>query len=101
MMETILVDHIPVKVTKEDVLRKLGMPADHRFGSDIEEVIAEAEPIANAKLLYAEAKIEARTEDTVTIGGVEFKGKDLAEALKGVDTVYPYICTCGRELNDY
>ena len=100
-METILVDHIPVKVTKEDVLRKLGMPADHRYGSDIEKVIAEAETIANAKLLYAEAKIEARTEDTVTIGGVVFKGRDLADALKDVDTVYPYICTCGRELNDY
>lgn len=100
-METVLVDHIQVKVTKEDVLQKLGMPADHRFGGDIEEVIAEAEPIANAKLLYAEAKIDARTEDTVTIGGVEFKGKDLADALKDVDTVYPYICTCGRELNDY
>lgn len=100
-METVLVDHIPVKVTKEDVLRKLGMPADHRFGSDIEAVIEEAEPIANAKLLYGEAKIEGRTEDTITIGGVEFHGKDLVDALKDVDTVYPYICTCGRELNDY
>lgn len=81
-METIFVDHIPVKVTKEDVLRKLGMPLDHRYGSDIEKVIAEAETVANAKLLYAEAKIEDRTEDTVTIGGVVFKGKDLAEALR-------------------
>lgn len=100
-MKTVLVDHIEAEVTKEDVLRKLGMPADHRFGAAIEEVIADAKTVANAKLLYAEAKIEARTEDTVTISGVEFKGKDLVNALKDVDTVYPYICTCGKELNDY
>ena len=100
-MDIILLEHIQAEVTKEDVLRKFGMPPDHKLGPDIEKAIEEVKPIANAKLLYGEAKIEARTDDTVTIGGVLFEGKDLADALKDVDTVYPYICTCGRELNDY
>lgn len=100
-METKLIDHIKVEITKEDVLRKLGMPPDHKLGDSMAEVVEEAKPIANGKLLYGEAKIEGRTEDTITIGGVVFTGKDLVDALKDVDTVYPYICTCGRELNDY
>lgn len=99
-METKLIEHIEVHVTKEDVLRKMGMPTDHRFGSAIAEVIEEYKPLANGKLLYGEARIEARTEDTITIGGVVFTGKDLVDALQNVDVVYPYICTCGREIND-
>ena len=95
-----LIDHIEVKITKEDVLRKMGMPADHRFGDAIAEVIEEIKPIANGKLLYCEAKIGDRTEETIEIGGITFTGKDLVDALKDVDTVYPYICTCGTEIND-
>lgn len=99
-METKLIEKIDVKITKEDVLRKMGMPADHRFGDAIAEVIEEYKPIANGKLLYCEAEIGERTEDTIMIGGVKFTGKDLVDALKDVDTVYPYICTCGRDIYD-
>lgn len=98
-MKTILVDHIEADVKKEDVLARFGMPADHAFGEAIAEVIEEMKGIANAKLLYGEAKIEARTEDTVTIDGVVFHGRDLVNALEGLDTVYPYLCTCGKELD--
>lgn len=98
--ERILIDNIEVNITKEDVLKKMGMPADHRFGDAIAEVIEEAKNLGNAKLLYCEAKIGERTEETIEIGGVTFTGKDLVDALKDVDTVYPYICTCGAELYD-
>ena len=38
-MDIILLDHIQAEVTKEDVLRKFGMPPDHKLGPDIEKAI--------------------------------------------------------------
>ncbi|MGI5873104.1 MAG: hypothetical protein ACOX8R_00330 [Bacillota bacterium] len=100
-MKTVLVDHIQCEITKGEVLARFGMPEDHPFGETIAEVIEEMKDIANAKLLYGEAKVEQWNEDSVTIGGTVFQGKDLASRLKGVETVYPYLCTCGTEINDY
>lgn len=97
----ILVDHIQIDITKEDVLIKMGMPPDHRFGDAIAEVIEEAKTLANAKLLYCEGTIESRTADSLVINGIEFKGVDLVKALEGIDVCYPYIVTCGKELYDY
>ena len=40
--ERTLIDHIEVNLTKEDVLRKMGMPADHRLGDSVAKVIEDS-----------------------------------------------------------
>ncbi len=100
-MKTILVDHISCEIAKEDVLARFGMPPDHAFGAAVEEVIEEMKGVANAKLLYGKARVERWSETSVTVDGIDFHGKDLASRLKGVETVFPFLCTCGTEINDF
>lgn len=100
-METKFFEHIPCTVTKEEVLRLMGMPVDHMYGQYIDEMIAATKDIVNPKSAYIELPVAARTDDSITIQGQTFVSKTLAERLKGVGTVYAYISTCGKEISDY
>lgn len=100
-MDTVFWDHIPGTVTKEEVLQSMGMPVDHMYGKYIDEMIQETKDIVNPKAAVIEFQIESRTEDSVTIGKKTFGSKTLAEKFAAVDTVYAYLATCGREIEDY
>lgn len=57
-----------------------------------------ARAIGRPKALYREAFIEARTDETVTIGGVVFTSRVLSVNLAHAQKVFAYLATCGREL---
>ena len=101
MMNTVFIESPDLHFTAADILEKMGMPRDHKFGEKIAEFLKKAEVIAKPKAFYMKMKIEKRTEDSVTIGGQTFQSIALAKNLTNVDTVYPYLCTCGSELAEY
>ena len=49
--------------------------------------------------MYRVACIGGRDSDWVEIDGVRFTSKVLAKSLANIDTVFPYIVTCGKELD--
>ncbi len=100
-MKTIFVENLNYTFTPGDVLEKMGMPRDHQFGDTIAEVTKKAEPIAKPKAFFMEANIEDRTENSITIAGETFNSTALVKNFSEVDTVYPFLCTCGKELADY
>ena len=100
-MKTYFVDDYDYKFTAGDVLERLGMPKDHGFGATIQEMIEKADPIAKPKAFFMEASIQERTADSVTIAGQTFHSTALAKNFEGINTVYPFLCTCGKELADY
>ncbi|HMM05842.1 MAG TPA: vitamin B12 dependent-methionine synthase activation domain-containing protein [Clostridiales bacterium] len=94
-------DHISCVVTKEEVLKRMGMPIDHMYGKYIDEMIEASRDIVNPKAVCRVYAVEDKTEDSVTIGGKVFTSKILAEKLKNIDQVYAYLCTCGKEIADF
>lgn len=100
-MKTVFIDKLTYTFTPGDVLERMGMPRDHNFGDTIAQVMAQAEPIAKPKAFFMEVPIEDRTENTVTLAGETFHSTALVKNFAGLDTVYPYLCTCGQELADY
>lgn len=100
-MKTVLIDDCKFSFSAADVLERIGMPRDHIFGEKIQELLEIAAPMAKPKAFFMELPIEKRTAASVTLGGQTFCSKALAKNLANVDTVYPYLCTCGKELADY
>lgn len=94
-------DHISCTVTKEEVLKRMGMPVDHMYGKYIDEMIEASLDVVNPKAVCRAYAVEDKTEACVTIGGKVFTSKTLAEKLKNVDQVYAYLCTCGKEIADF
>ncbi|HIZ76801.1 MAG TPA: MarR family transcriptional regulator [Firmicutes bacterium] len=100
-MKTVFIEDCKFSFSAADVLERMGMPRNHNFGEQIQELMEKAAPIAKPKAFFMEVPIESRTENSVTIGGQTFYSVALAKNLSKVDTVYPFLCTCGKELADY
>lgn len=100
-MKTVFIEDCKFSFSPADVLERMGMPRNHDFGVQIQELMEKAAPIAKPKAFFMEVKIDSRTDKSVTIGGQTFYSVALAKNLVKVDTVYPFLCTCGRELADY
>ena len=62
-------------------------------------LIDQARAVARPKALYAEAFVEGRGDDTIRIDGITFTGRMLRRKLETVERVFPYVATCGHELD--
>ncbi len=74
-----------------------------RYGGDVDEVrefFDRAAPVARPKAVYDVAYVNGRDADRVTIGEVIFQSDVLARNLADIGKVYPYVATCGVELNE-
>jgi hypothetical protein len=100
MKKTLITDYEQV-FNEKDILNRIGMPENHAFGDSIKALLEKTKIIAKPKAIYLECPIEERTDHSVTIGGQVFNGFALAKRLATVETVYPYVCTCGKELAEY
>ncbi len=57
--------------------------------------------MARPKAAYRVAYIDSRSTDTVVIEGVTFKSRVLRVNTDGAQRVFPYVATCGLELDDW
>lgn len=92
---------IPVVLDVAAVARRLriGRMGD-RLGDMALELAETAREIAHPKAIYRIARPSIIDNATVEIDGVTFKSKVLNKLLQGRDTVYPFIVTIGKELDD-
>jgi len=92
---------IPVVLDVEAVARQLrtGRMGD-RLGDIAMELAETAREIARPLAIYRVAQSKIIDNATVDIDGVTFKSKVLNKLLQGRDTVYPFIVTIGKELDE-
>ena len=66
---------------------------------EFETLLAQVQAVAEPKAIYREAYIEHRGEDTITVDGVTFTSLTLRRNLEEVECVFPYVATCGTEID--
>jgi hypothetical protein len=64
-----------------------------------EELVSTVQAIAKPKALYKVAFIDEKGEDSVVLDGVRFTSRALRKNLDTVERVFPYIATCGTEVD--
>jgi hypothetical protein len=92
---------IPVTIDRAELVKQFRVertrPMMEKY---LDEVIALAQPVIHAKGLYRLARVTGRGEGWVEIEGVRFNSKVLSKSLEKIDTVVPYVFTCGKELDE-
>ncbi len=92
---------IPVTIDRAELVKQFKVertrPMMEKY---LDEMIALAQPVVHAKGLYRVAGITGRGEEWVEIEGVRFNSRVLAKCLANIDTVVPYLFTCGKELDE-
>jgi hypothetical protein len=95
-----VLDNIPAKIELDTVLKKLRM---RNTNADVlktlEELIDMAQPVARPKAVFEMSTVENKNGDTVTVHGVQFTSHILRVNLDKAEEVFPYVVTCGREMD--
>ncbi len=96
-----VLNSIPVRLTLEEVLKKLRLRKENKFiERSAQELIEIVRPIARPKAIYEISYVDNKNEDSLYINGVRFTSRVLRVNLDKVGRVFPYVVTCGRELDE-
>ena len=93
--------NIPVKLDAEDVLKRLNLRRKSEdMEKNIQELVEKVLPIARPKVIYEVAYVDNRNKNSLDIGGVRFISRLLRINLDEVGRVFPFVATCGTELEE-
>lgn len=92
---------IPIALGFDQVLERLRLSRRSKYiEATVQQLIEIARPLVKPKAIYEVCYVEDRNEDSLNIGGVRFTSRVLRVNLDKVERVFPYVATCGRELDE-
>jgi len=94
-----ILENIPFDLDLDKLLSRISLEKDSEYIEEIENLVDMVTPVINPKAIYEVAYIQEKGEDTVTIGRAKFTNRVLRVNLDEVERVFPYIATCGKELD--
>jgi hypothetical protein len=98
MMNSCFLSEIPFLLDAEQVLDKLHIKKGDRYKRTVQRMAGEASRLGNPRAAYRACRIVSRGEDHVVLEGVTFHSRVLAVNLEKVHRAFPFVATCGREL---
>jgi len=100
-MEVTVLNDIPLQFDMESLFKQLHMDSSKGFADRVRQLAADAETVGKPKALYKPAFIESKGDDYVIIEGIKFKSRVLKVNLEEAYRVFPYLATCGKELEQW
>jgi len=94
-----VLQNIPMKFDVGSLLERLHLDNNSILVRELERLVDTVEESVHPKALYREAFIESKGFDTVAIDGITFKSRMLRVNLDKAERVFPYVATCGTELD--
>ena len=96
-----VLNSIPVRLEPEEVLRKVRL---RKVNEDVErkvqELIEAVHLVVRPKAVYEVSYVDNKNEDSLYIDGIRFTSRVLRVNLDKVGRVFPYVVTCGREIDE-
>ena len=93
-----VIDHIPVNLSVEQVLKRLHLDKDGKHAGDVQGLIEMVQPLIHPRAVYDVCYIDRKDKDSVEFGGAKFTSRVLRVNLDKAERVFPYIATCGTEV---
>ena len=100
-MNTVSLKDISFEPELGSVLQKLRVKEGTGSARSVERLLKEAEAVAKPKALYGVAYVDQRAEESVEVGGQTFESRVLRVNLDPVHRIFPYVATCGTELDEW
>jgi hypothetical protein len=89
---------IPVELALHRVLSELHVAPESEDAAAVAQLVESVRAVVNPKAIYDICYIEDRTPNSVTISGITLSSRVLQVNLEKVHRVFPFVVTCGREL---
>jgi hypothetical protein len=94
-----IVENIPFSFDEEQFRKLTHIDLSGPYAKAITDLLEDALATARPKALYKVCYIDNRTDDTVELERIRFTSRVLSQNLSEVERVFPYIVTCGTELD--
>jgi hypothetical protein len=91
--------HISLELELPALMRRVHVAPGTEDAAAFAALVSRAREVAKPKALFAEAFIAFKGENTVRIDGITFTSRLLRQNLDQVERVFPFVATCGRELD--
>ena len=97
-MKATVLEQISFEPDVERLLRVLHLDPQGDDAARVRELVGEARAVAQPKAMYREVYVEARGDDFVVLDGIRLTSRVLSVNLAGAHRAFPWIATCGREV---
>ena len=97
-MEPIVVSGFPCDIDVTALLASLRLDGESEHAQVMRDMARSVKAIARPKALCGVAHVQSRSDDGVVLDGVSFHSRVLAVNLQQAHRVFPYVATCGREV---
>ncbi len=91
---------IAFELDVEALFKRMHIELGSDDAKDFSALVNKVQEVSEPKALYKESYIEAKEEETVTIDGVTFTSRVLRKNLDRIERVFPYVATCGKEVDE-
>jgi hypothetical protein len=95
-----VLSNIPVELETERVLSHLRVGKGSEDANRARELLDVVREMVNPKAIYDLCAVDEKGSDTVEIDGTVFTSRVLRVNLEEAHRVFPYVATCGRELEE-
>lgn len=99
-LKTVL-DNIPFDPDIAKIMETLHIKPGISYAEDLAAMVDSARRVARPKGLYRLAFIESSGDDYIVADGIRFSSRVLRVNIGASQRVFPYIATCGRELEEW
>lgn len=100
-MKPIVLDSIPVTLSAAEIAPQLRVKEGTEDYEALEALLRQACAIARPKAIYTMASITGHGDGYVEIEGVRMESRVMCDNLKGVHRAFPYVATCGTEVDKW
>jgi hypothetical protein len=100
-MESVVLECIPFQFDPEDLGKKLRLNGASPHLREALRLGEEAQKIGKPRATYRVAFIDEKDDDLVVIEGARFRSRVLRVNLDRAQRVFPYVATCGAELEEW
>ena len=100
-MDATILDEVAWRIDLPKLKQQLGIKEGSSYAAEAEDMVSRAEAIGSPKAMCKASLIESRGEDHVVIEGRTFRSRVLAVNLEKVHKVFPFVATCGVELEEW
>lgn len=97
-MQGFLLDDIDFELHTGRLLKKLRVDPESSFARHLADMVRQANEVARPRAYYLIGAIQSRGEDRIVIDDVTLTSKVLQINTREVNRVFPFVATCGSEI---
>ncbi|MBN1320502.1 MAG: vitamin B12 dependent methionine synthase [Thermoleophilia bacterium] len=95
----VILQDVPFPLDVESLMEKYRVGPDSEYAPTFREFVARVQDAARPKAVYEVAYIDEKGDDYVVVEGVRFTSRALRKHLTEAERVFPYVVTCGTEVD--